>query len=247
MRITYAGHEILADPYFAPKFSRPSFAGVSPNPLVDLPYPPTEILSGIELLILSHLHSDHFDPEAQRLVPRQMPILCQPGDETRIRELGFQDITPVDGQLDWQGITITRTAGLHGSGTVLREMGAVSGYIFQAPGEPRVYWAAETIWCEPVRAAIQKHKPEIILTHSAGAEWGAGRDLIIMDAAQTIAVCHASPDAVVVAVHMEALDHGTITRAGLRAAAAAAGISPGQLLIPADGETLELLSRPIEA
>jgi len=239
LRLTYAGREILTDPYFAPKFSRPSFAGISPNPLVDLPCPPAEILAGAELLVLSHLHSDHFDPEAQRQVPKDLPILCPPENETRIREHGFQQVTPVAGSLDWQGITLTRTTGRHGSGTVLSEMGSVSGYIFQAPGEPLVYWAAETIWCEPVRAAIQKFKPDIILTHSGGAVWGPEKVLIIMDAAQTLTVCHTAPDADVVAIHMEALDHCTVSRADLRAAANAAGISDRQLLNPADGETLE--------
>jgi hypothetical protein len=37
---------------------------------------------------------------------------------------------------------------------------------------------------------------------------------------------------------MEALDHATISRAELRAAADAAGIPAARLLIPADGELL---------
>lgn len=36
-RLRYVGRELLLDPYFAPKHSRPSYAGRSPNPLVDLP------------------------------------------------------------------------------------------------------------------------------------------------------------------------------------------------------------------
>jgi L-ascorbate metabolism protein UlaG (beta-lactamase superfamily) len=78
-RLHYAGHELLLDPFFAPKHSRPSYAGRSPNPLVDLPCPPEEIMAGAELLIVSQLHSDHFDPEAQRLLPKDLPIFCQPG------------------------------------------------------------------------------------------------------------------------------------------------------------------------
>ncbi len=39
---------------------------------------------------------------------------------------------------------------------------------------------------------------------------------------------------------MEALDHATVSRADLRAYARANGISSDQLLIPADGETIEL-------
>jgi len=63
---------------------------------------------------------------------------------------------------------------------------------------------------------------------------------IVMDAAQTLAVCAALPRAQVVAIHLDSLDHGEVSRADLRAQARAAGISDTRLLIPADGESLEL-------
>ena len=63
-----------------------------------------------------------------------------------------------------------------------------------------------------------------------------------MDAEQTIATCELAKDARVVAVHMEALDHATVTRAELRRAADARKISAKQLLIPDDGDVLELES-----
>jgi hypothetical protein len=59
-----------------------------------------------------------------------------------------------------------------------------------------------------------------------------------MDAEQTIQVCQAAPHSMVVAVHMEALDHCQVTRAGLRSYATRHGIGPDRLLIPADGEKL---------
>jgi hypothetical protein len=58
-----------------------------------------------------------------------------------------------------------------------------------------------------------------------------------MDEEQTIALCRAAPDAVVVAIHLEALDHCTVTRATLRSMAEKRGITAQQLVIPADGET----------
>ncbi|HTG31601.1 MAG TPA: MBL fold metallo-hydrolase [Thermoanaerobaculia bacterium] len=239
-RLHYAGHELLLDPYFAPKHSRPPFAGRSPNPLVDLPCPPAEIMAGAELLIVSHLHSDHFDPEAQRLLPKDLPVFCQPGDEGAIREHGFERVTPVADSVTWNGVTLTRTPGQHGSGPAeLADMGQVSGFVFQAPGEPTLYWAGDTILYEPVLRMIERFRPDVIVTHSSGAMW-KGNGPIVMDAAQTLAVCQAAPESRVVAIHLDSLDHGEVTRADLRAQARAAGISDARLLIPADGETLEL-------
>ncbi|MES1245029.1 MAG: MBL fold metallo-hydrolase [Acidobacteriota bacterium] len=234
-RLRYAGHELLLDPYFAPKHSRPSFAGRSPNPLVDLPCPPEEILAGAELLIVSHLHSDHYDPEAQHLLPKALPVLCQPGDEETIRSHGFERVTPVVDSVEWQGITITRTPGQHGTYPAeLADMGQVSGFVFQASGEPTVYWTGDTILYEAVLQVIERFRPNVIITHSSGAMW-KGSGPIVMDADQTLAVCKAAPQSLVVAIHLDSLDHGEVSRQDLHARAA--GIS--QLLIPEDGETLQ--------
>jgi len=238
-RLRYAGREILLDPYFAPRHSRPSFAGRSPNPLVDLPCPPGEIMAGTELLIVSHLHSDHFDPEAQRLLPKDLPVFCQPGDEDTIRGHGFESVTPVEDAVTWEGITLTRTPGQHGTGAELADMGTVSGFVFQAPGEPTLYWTGDTILYEPVHQRIERFRPDVIVTHSSGALW-QGSGPIVMDAAQTVAVCQAAPGSRVVAIHLDSLDHGEVSRGDLRAQARAARIPDGQLLIPEDGETLEL-------
>jgi hypothetical protein len=84
---------------------------------------------------------------------------------------------------------------------------------------------------------IQHEQPDIIITHSGGAYFG-DNSIIVMDIEQTIAVCQAAPQAVVVAIHLEALDHCPIIRADLRIQAAASGIDANQLRIPADGETV---------
>ncbi|RPI79729.1 MAG: MBL fold metallo-hydrolase [Desulfobacteraceae bacterium] len=235
VKYQYGGHKFITDPYLAAKHSRPSFTGKSLNPLTDLPCSPQEAISGMEMAIISHLHSDHFDPLAQELLPKDTAMICQPEDAEPIRKMGFREVLPIQERMEWRGITILRTSGQHGSGEVLSDMGTVSGFIFKAKGEPLVYWTGDTIWCEPVAQVIKEVKPEVILTHSCGAVWGK-QVLIVMDAAQTVAVCRAAPQSKVAAIHMEALDHATVTRAELRRYAEAQGIGPEQMLIPADGE-----------
>jgi hypothetical protein len=60
-----------------------------------------------------------------------------------------------------------------------------------------------------------------------------------MDVPDVIATCNAAPDALIVAVHMEAMNHCGLDRAGLRAGMDAAGLT-ARVATPADGETLEL-------
>jgi L-ascorbate metabolism protein UlaG (beta-lactamase superfamily) len=190
-------------------------------------------------VLVSHLHGDHFDRVAQEMLPKNIPLFCQPGDEDRIVGKGFQTVTPVADSVTWQGIRITRVSGRHGSGAWAEQMGKVSGFVLRAEGEPTLYWCGDTIWYEDVAQTIAREQPDVIITHSSGAMFEANEP-IVMDIAQTIEVCRAAPNAKVVAVHLESLDHGAVTRADLRARAEQAGITSQQLLIPMDGETLAL-------
>ena len=237
LRLTYGGQLWLIDPYLAPRHSRPSYTGKSPNPLVELPCSIEDVLAGVEVVVVSHLHSDHFDPVAHDRVRKDLPLFCQPGDEPTIVSKGFEDVRPVVDRAEWNGVSLTRTPGQHGSGAVLADMGRTSGFVFRAEGEPTLYWAGDTILTDDVLGVIASVRPDVIVTHSSGAVWGPGT-LIVMDAEQTVAVCEAAPTAVVVAVHLDSLDHGTVSRADLRAYGERQGIGPDRLRIPADGETL---------
>ena len=238
LKVTYGGHILLIDPYFAPRHSLPSFTGRSPNPMTELPRSIDDILQGVELVIVSHLHTDHFDAVAKERVPKTLPILCQPGDEGRIRDAGFTNVTPLAQSITWQGLTITPRQGSHGLGPVVEKMGPVIGLTLEAAGEPTVYWAGDTVLYPPVAETIREFSPDIIVTHSCGARWDG--DLIVMDDKQTLEVSRLAPEATIVATHMEALDHATVTRQDLRQTAEAGGLGPSRLLIPVDGETLHL-------
>lgn len=237
MKLTYAGKTILTDPMFSPKDYFDGFASIVRNPTVELPSQVEEIMEGVDSIVVSHLHPDHFDKVAALAISKDLLVFCQPEDEVKIAEGEFQNILPIEISHVWKGITITRTGGQHGTGKILERMGKVSGFIFQADGEPTVYWVGDSIWCEEVENTIKTFSPDIIITHSGGATL-PGFDPIIMDGEQTIAVVNAVSEAKVVAIHMESLDHCTVTRKALREMADRASISSSMLLIPEDGETI---------
>jgi L-ascorbate metabolism protein UlaG (beta-lactamase superfamily) len=86
---------------------------------------------------------------------------------------------------------------------------------------------------------LRNTRPDIIVIHPCGALWEG--EPIAMDAEQAVAVCNAAPEAVVVATHLDSLDHATVSRANLRQHALARGISSAQLRIPDDGQTLAFI------
>ena len=55
------------------------------NPLVPLPFPAEEVVRGLDAVVVTHMHQDHFDETGARLVPRDVPVFCQPEDEERLR------------------------------------------------------------------------------------------------------------------------------------------------------------------
>ncbi len=237
MKITYAGRTFLTDPMLASKDEIDPFAGIARNPMIDLPFPTKDIVTGVESVIVSHDHPDHFDKAASLALPKVTPVFCQPGDEGRMTEEGFQNVLPIETSHTWEGITITRTGGKHGKGKILEFTGKVSGFVFQADVEPTVYWVGDSIWCEEVENAIKMFNPDIIITHSGGATI-PGYEAIIMDGEQTLTTVNSSLEAIVVAIHMESLDHCTVSRKTLRQMADSSAIPPSRLMIPEDGETI---------
>ena len=116
--VELAGKRLLVDPMLDDAGARPPIEGTrnpAPNPLVPLPIPADEVVRGIDAVLVTHRHRDHFDGRAERLVPRDVPVLCQPEDEQALRELGF-DARAVDDELAWDGIHVTRAPARHGTG-----------------------------------------------------------------------------------------------------------------------------------
>jgi L-ascorbate metabolism protein UlaG (beta-lactamase superfamily) len=239
LRLEYAGLSILIDPMLGAKGAFRSFAGIEDNPTVDLPIPVSQALAGVDLMLVSHLHQDHFDAKAQELIEKTLPIICQPGNRETIETHGFNDVVELENDTRWQQINISRTGGQHGTGRWAERLNPVSGFVFQSPHEPTFYWIGDSVWCEEVQSALEEYQPDVIVCHSGGAELKDSGP-IIMDAPQTITVCEAAPAAVMIATHMEALDHCKTTRKALQLAAEQSGIDLYRLLIPDDGEEIEI-------
>src|SRR5688572_25599700 len=92
LRLNYGGRLILIDPYLAGKHDYDPLVGKSRNPMVDLPCKAEDVLDQVEMVIVSHLHPDHFDQAAWERLPKSLPLYCQPGDEDFIRGKGFGDV-----------------------------------------------------------------------------------------------------------------------------------------------------------
>jgi L-ascorbate metabolism protein UlaG (beta-lactamase superfamily) len=222
-----AGRRILVDPMLDDVGARPPIgetANPVRNPTVPLPFPAEEVVRGLDAVLVTHRHRDHLDGRAEELLPRDLPVFCQPEDEDALRALEL-DARPVTDELEWDGVRIVRTPAQHGFGEVAEALAPVSGFLLDG-----LYLAGDTVWYEGVAETIARHRPRVAVVNAAGAEFLTG-GLIVMgidDVREVVARVR-----VVVAVHLEALNHCFLTRAELREALPS-------VLVPEDGETLEL-------
>jgi L-ascorbate metabolism protein UlaG (beta-lactamase superfamily) len=233
--VRLAGRTVVVDPMLDPAGARPpveNTANQLRNPLVELPEPPEIVVRGLAGVLVTHLHQDHFDGAAAELLPKDVPLFCAPGDAAALRERGFADVRPVDGPVDWDGVRIALTAGVHG------ELGPSPGFVLAADGEPTLYVAGDTVWCDEVRAALDEHAPDVVVVNASGARFTGG-DPIVMTTADVVAVARHAPSARVVAVHLEAINHCLETRADVHQRLHEEALT-GRVTVPEDGAEVPL-------
>lgn len=234
--LEYAGSRILIDPMFSDPGVNPPIANSGDerrNPLVTLPRAKEEWLSP-DVVLVTHLHLDHWDPAAAEALPKPAQIFCQPDNRAAIAAAGFEVVTEVETSASYRGISIHRTDGRHGTGEIGRKMGKVSGFVLQAAGEPTLYIAGDTIWCEEARNALNTYRPDVTIVNAGGARFMAG-DAITMDADDVVASARYAPYTRIVAVHMDTINHCRVTRDLLRQRLADEQLLE-QVGIPQDGE-----------
>ena len=198
------GRCLLVDPMLDPAGARPPR-----DPLVELPEPAEVVMSNVDAALVTQLQPDHFDDTAVRLLPKDLPLFCRPADADGLRGHGFTDVRPVEQELEWDGVRIAR---------------AGPGFVLAAEGEPVLYVAGETGWSDELATALDRHRPQVIVIDAGAAPTDD----------DVVAVARRAPEARVVAVHLEAIDHCPLTRADLHQRLHDEGLTE-RVTVPEDG------------
>jgi hypothetical protein len=110
-------------------------------------------------------------------------------------------------------------------GDLGRALGPVSGFVVEG-----VYVAGDTIWCDEVSDALERHRPRAVVVNGSGARFVEG-DPIVMDAADVRTLRDVTA-ATLVVVHLESINHCLEHRGVYRAIE--------EVVVPDDGESVEL-------
>ncbi len=126
-------------------------------------------LPELDLVVLSHLHGDHFDRVARRGLDRDVPIVTTPHAERRLRRWGFT----AHGLDTWEQHELRRGAeelrieslpGIHARGILAPllppVMGSLLTYRVEGDVRTRVYLSGDTLTGEHL-AGIRERHPDI--------------------------------------------------------------------------------------
>ena len=239
VKITCAGRAFLVDPWFQDRgtgFSadtvRAEMQGVK-NPLDELPDRPERILAGVDFCLATHVHPDHVTKD---YIPDGMPMIAQNvADAEKLSRMGFRQVRWFANEPMVLGdMRITRVDGVHGdTPEVVHRMGAVSGYVIEAEGKT-LYIAGDTVWYEGVRDNIRKYHPDVIIVNCAAATVPLGR--LIMNLEDLQRVYEEAPDALIIASHLDSVNHATVTRDDVRRWIDEKGTT--RVLVPENGQII---------
>lgn len=249
IKVTYGETTFLIDPMLADKGTYPGFENTYRselrNPLVELPIAAEDVIEGTDAVIVTHTHLDHWDDAAQKLLPKDIPLFVQnAADAETLGSQGFKNVRILDDSAEFGGVTLHKTGGQHGSDNLYavpelaKSLGEVMGVVFEAEGQRTTYVVGDTVWRDEVMQSLDRYRPDVIVLNTGAAEVnGFEGDPIIMGKEDTLRVHRAAPEATIVAVHMDAVNHMTLNREGLADFVQNAGIEE-HVLIPADGEII---------
>jgi L-ascorbate metabolism protein UlaG (beta-lactamase superfamily) len=249
VKITYGDTTFLIDPMLSKKGTYPGFENTYRsnlrNPLVDLTESPTEVVSGVDAVIVTHTHLDHWDDAAQKTLPKDIPLFTQHEEDAQlIRSQGFRNVRVLVDEAEFGGVKISKTGGQHGTDemyavpALAKPLGEAMGVVFEAPGYKTVYLAGDTVWRKEVDQAIEKYQPKVIVLNAGKAKMSGFEGSIIMGEEDVLRASQSAQDAKIVAVHMDAINHMSLTREELRAYVKKHGIE-SRVDIPEDGASLE--------
>lgn len=238
--VNYANRKFLIDPMLAEKGTYSPFPNSArqdqKTPVVSLPTSVENIIEDIDAVIVTHLHLDHFDEAAQRILPKDIKMLVQnEEDATEVRNAGFQNVEVLQEDTVFEDIQLIKTKGEHGRGEILKLAGLVCGVVFKHQSEKTLYVAGDTVWYDEVQKVIDTHKPEIIVVNGGDNQFFEGGSLV-MGKEDIYKVYKAALNSQIIVVHMEAVNHWNLSREELKSFINEKGMA-STVSVPDDGES----------
>jgi L-ascorbate metabolism protein UlaG (beta-lactamase superfamily) len=224
--LDYAASRLITDPTFDPAGSTYSMAPPwLPGTWFDSTKgytSPSAPPGGFAAALISHDHHfDNFDVAGRALVMSDAvaAVVTNPPAARRLGRLrnGVVGLRPgqqtaIPSATVGSGIHITGLPARHGP-RFTPQVGEVTGFLLEAPHEPRVWITGDTVMTPQIRSAArqQKGRVDVLVVHCGGVRFPKapllGRALFTFTPAQVVELCELLDPRVVIPVHRSGWTH----------------------------------------
>ena len=248
--VTYrkSNHEvvkILVDPILADEGTEPpiDYSNGIKIPMMALPMPKERLIAGLNAVLLTHDHPDHFDREAERVLPKNTLIFCQPYDEKRLREKGFSNLRVVSDVLRWEGLTISRFLARHHAGAMgAPPFGESSSFLLQTKDES-LFFTGDAILDDRLKSSLLASRPKVIVANTGECQFTKPNPVLApgitmtLTAAELKEIARILPESTIFAVHMDAINACPMTKRALRGYVGREGLDR-RVFVPNEGDVM---------
>lgn len=245
VKITIHQQHLLIDPILADKGTEPAifFSNDRKIPMIDLPFQRDSVLKNVDAILLTHYHPDHFDSAAEQYVPKDMLIFCQPGDDAKLKEKGFTNTRVIDSTVNWQGISFSRYLSSHYPGAKGEPPFGISSSYHLQSGNDAVFITGDAILDDLLKASLTATRPPIVIANTGECQFSRDNPVLAPGVTMTLttgelkAITQLLPATTVIAVHMDAINHCSLTKADLRQFVAKEKLQK-RIRVPNEGEVV---------
>lgn len=250
VKLTVSNKTILIDPVLGAKGENDPipFSNEIRNPTANLPISVEDVIKNIDAVLLTHNHPDHLDSMAISVLPKDIPFFCQPSDFEGLQKQGFNNLTPVNSVVIWEGVNISRYGASHHIGATGEPPFGESSSFNVKFNDNSIFITGDAILDEKLTSSLKKTNPSLVIANTGECQFTKENPVLQPGQLMTLSkeelkkVSLLMPKAKIIAVHLESINHCSLTKDELKNFIRTNNLT-NKILVPDNIETINIAKK----